>query len=311
MKPTFVVLPLLVFASCAPAVQSASTPAAEARYSDEVFAGPGGTRAYKLFVPGGRSPRERLPLLVMLHGCTQDPADFAAGTRMNEIADSAGVVVVYPEQPASANPQKCWNWYLPEHQSGDTGEPAQIAALARDVVSRLPVDPSRVYVAGISAGGAMTLLLAANYPQLFAAAAVHSAVPVGAAASVADALAVMRGAAPRPVPPVLKAIPVFAVHGSADAVVAPANVQRIAEQWAAAASLNPQAASKTREEAGGRPFSRAVLRDRQGRVVQEWWTVDGLGHAWSGGSSAGSYTDPQGPDASRAILEFLLQHSKR
>ena len=309
MKTRLAVLLFPLFTSCTPAVRSVPAPAAEARFSDEVFAGPGGTRAYKIFVPGGL-PR-RAPLLVMLHGCTQDPADFAVGTRINELADSAGVIVAYPEQPASANPQKCWNWYLPEHQSGGTGEPAQIAALTRDVISRLPVDPSRVYVAGISAGGAMALILAATQPELYAAAAVHSAVPVGSANSVAEALAVMRGQSPRPLPPVQKAVPLLAIHGSADAVVAPANLQRIGAQWATAAGLDPATAQETREEAGGRPISRAILRNSQGRVVQERWTVEGLGHAWSGGSPAGSYTDPQGPDASRAMLQFLLQHSKR
>lgn len=296
--------------SCARPVPPNHTPAVAPRFVDEVFAGPEGPRRFKLYVPGSHHGERAAPLLVMLHGCTQDPADFAAGTRMNELAETERVIVVYPEQPAAANPQKCWNWHLPAHQRSDAGEPALIAGITRDVMSRFRVDPARVYVAGISAGGAMALAVAATYPDLYAAVAVHSGVPFRAATNVNEALVLMRHGSSE-VPTLAQAVPLFAAHGAGDAVVNPANTTRIIAQWVVAMGLDPAAAEQSRDSAGGRAYTRSVLRDRTGNVVAEGWTVEGLGHAWSGGSPEGTYTDPHGPDASRAILRFLLQHTKQ
>ena len=274
------------------------------RFSDEAYAGEAGTRGFKLYVPAGYRTDGSAPLLVMLHGCTQDPADFAAGTRMNALAEMHGALVVYPEQPATANPQKCWNWYLPDHQAGSAGEPAIIAGITRQVMEKFRVDPRRVYVAGVSAGAAMALILAATRPDLYAAVGAHSAVPFRAASNVAEALGAMRtgGSADAAVG---SGVPLIAFHGAADAVVNPANAERISAQWAR--GTHP---TQSRDTAGGYSYSRSVYRDSAGRILHERWIVDGLGHAWSGGAPEGTYTDPRGPDATGEMMRFFLEHPR-
>jgi len=292
------------------------------------------TRAYKLFVPPALSGRAR-PLLVMLHGCTQDPDDFAAGTGMNRQALELDFLVLYPAQPRSANPNRCWNWFRPEHQRRGEGEPALVASMARWVASAYGADPQRIYVAGLSAGGAMAALLADVYPDLFAAVGVHSGLPSGAAHNAMAALAVMRsGAAAAPRNGVGKAgsanfgansvhppLPLIVFHGEADATVHPRNgealvaaalrdnIKEIAEAADGADLASPrieQGASSP-----GRTFTRSVHVGRGGEVLAEHWLIHGAGHAWSGGNAAGSYTDPAGPDATREMLRFFLQHPRR
>jgi poly(hydroxyalkanoate) depolymerase family esterase len=280
------------------------------RFKDEVFGDAQGTRSYKLYVPASYRDDQPAPLLVMLHGCTQSADDFAAGTGMNTLAEKHGVLVAYPEQPATANPQKCWNWYLPEHQGANAGEPAVLAGITREVMQRFRVDPARVYVAGISAGGAMALILAATHPELYAAVGAHSAVPYRAASNVGEALAAMRGDRSAEPVSVARAVPLIVIHGAADPVVNVANSRRVVAQWAAAGGVDRNAAQEVRDTAGGYRYSRSILRDRSGRAMLEEWVVDGLGHAWSGGSSAGTYTDTKGPNASEVMLRFLLEHRR-
>ena len=274
------------------------------------YNGRGGSRRYKVFRPGSLPPTGRVPMVVMLHGCTQDPDDFARGTRINELAYSEGLIVVYPEQTGAYNPQKCWNWYDPANQGPGAGEPAIIAGITRELMRRLPVDPARVYIAGVSAGGAMAVNTAAAYPELYAAAGAHSAIPYRAAADVASAVSAMRSgpaspdALPAPFAAGVAAVPLIVFHGAADAVVNAENGRRLADQWRRA--VGAKDFTRHQVDAGGL----RATRDVSGPFV-ELWMVDGLGHAWSGGSPAGTYTSAAGPDASREMLRFFLQHPVR
>jgi poly(hydroxyalkanoate) depolymerase family esterase len=274
------------------------------------YTGQGGSRRYKVFRPGSLPPTGRVPLVVMLHGCTQDPGDFARGTRFDRLADSAGVIVVYPEQTAADNPQKCWNWYDPANQHRDAGEPAIIAGITREVMSRFAVDPARVYIAGVSAGGAMAVNTAAAYPELYAAAGAHSAIPYRAASDVASAVSAMRSgpanpdALPAPFAPGVTPVPLIVFHGLADGVVNAENGRRLADQWRRAVGAKDFVRHEV--DAGGL----RATRDVSGPFV-ELWMVEGLGHAWSGGSPAGTYTSAAGPDASREMLRFFLEHPVR
>ena len=259
-----------------------------------------GARDYKLFLPPGAGEQPR-PLVLMLHGCTQTPDDFAAGTRMNEAAAAQGVVVLYPAQSVQMNPQRCWNWFKRQHQQRDRGEPALLAALVRQVVADQRIDPSRVYVAGLSAGGAMAAVLGQAYPDLFAAVGVHSGLASRAAGDLPSALAAMQSGAPAP--RASRPVPTIVFHGDRDATVNPANGAQV---FAAATPPGATAHTERIARPGARAHTRQQQRDAHGRVVAEHWLVHGAAHAWSGGSSAGSYTDPQGPDATREMLRFFL-----
>ena len=259
-----------------------------------------GARDYKLFLPPGAGEQPR-PLVLMLHGCTQTPDDFAAGTRMNEAAAAHGVVVLYPAQSVQMNPQRCWNWFKRQHQQRDRGEPALLAALVRQVVADQRIDPSRVYVAGLSAGGAMAAVLGQAYPDLFAAVGVHSGLASGVAGDLPSALAAMQSGAPAP--RASRPVPTIVFHGDRDATVNPANGAQV---FAAATPPGATAHTERIARPGARAHTRQQQRDAHGRVVAEHWLVHGAAHAWSGGSSAGSYTDPQGPDATREMLRFFL-----
>lgn len=270
------------------------------------FGNQAGTRPYKLYVPTGYAGEPR-PLIVMLHGCTQTPDDFAAGTRMNALAEERGCFVLYPAQTRAANRSRCWNWFRRADQGRDKGEPAILAGMTRECLSRYAIDPRRVYVAGLSAGGAMAAVLAAAYPDLYAAAGVHSGLAVGSAHDVQSAFAAMQGA-PAGRSPMRKhssgPVPVIVFHGDRDTTVHPRNGEQVVLE-----SMEPAAASSVEQGQvpGGHAYTRTVHCDSSGRVVLEHWLVHGAGHAWSGGSPSGSYTDPKGPDAARAMLRFFDQ----
>ncbi|UEM20542.1 PHB depolymerase family esterase [Skermanella mucosa] len=284
-----------------------------ASFETRSHAGPAGTRDYKLYVPAKRTDHP-MPLVVMLHGCTQSPDDFAAGTRMNAVAEELGVLVAYPAQPSSANAQKCWNWFKPEDQGRDRGEPSLIAGITRQIMRDHAVDPERVYVAGLSAGGATAAILGAAYPDLYAAIGVHSGLPSGAARDLPSAFAAMRQGAPGTRPGTAgggRAVPTIVFHGDRDGTVHPGNGDAVAAQALAHPTAGKATLRATVERGrapGGREFSRTVHADPSGRVLCEHWTIAGAGHAWAGGSQSGSYTDPAGPDATREMIRFFLSH---
>ncbi|AQH05004.1 poly(3-hydroxyalkanoate) depolymerase (plasmid) [Burkholderia sp. KK1] len=285
-------------------------------FSTRRYASAAGQRDYKLYVPA-HSGGEPLPLIVMLHGCTQDADDFAAGTRMNALAEKHGFIVVYPIQPQGANASKCWNWFRRADQQRDHGEPALIAGITREVMANCNADPERVYVAGLSAGGAMAAILAQTYPDLYAAAGVHSGLPVGCAHDLPSALAAMRGGKAHS--KARKAgradtddsrtsrAPLIVFHGDADATVHPANATELLREFSANEVIAEGASAG---HGGARKHTVRHMKSRSG-VDAELWTIHGAPHAWSGGSSSGSYTDPAGPDASAEMVRFFLQHPRR
>lgn len=275
-----------------------------ARFETHAYAGAAGGRGYKLYVPAFLPAGPR-PLILMLHGCTQDPDDFARGTRMNALAEEAGFLVAYPEQPSSANARLCWNWFEPAHQGRDRGEPAILAGIVAEIAAAHPVDAASVFVAGLSAGGAMAAVLGATHPDLFAAVGVHSGLPYGAARDVGSALAVMRSGRVGSAPASLRRGPrVIVFHGDADRTVHPANGDAVA---------GPPTPGEVAERgaAGGRSYVRRVRAGGEGRPAVEAWSVEGLGHAWSGGDAGGTHADPAGPDASREMVRFFLAGADR
>jgi poly(hydroxyalkanoate) depolymerase family esterase len=288
-----------------------------ARFLGGSYSNQAGSRAYKLYVPSSHHG-QTLPLVVMLHGCTQSPDDFAAGTGMNLLAEEHGCLVAYPAQPASANISRCWNWFKAEDQQRDAGEPSLIAGITRQIMAEYPVDPQRVYVAGLSAGGAAAAVMAATYPDLYAAVGVHSGLAVGAATDMPSAFAAMQGGAMTlPSQPGTartvgdgRIVPTIVFHGDQDRTVHPRNGDQVIAQARGTATVELQATATAQQgqAAGGRSYRRIAHADAAGRAVLEQWVIHGAGHAWAGGSPAGSYTDPHGPDASREMLRFFLEH---
>ena len=280
-----------------------------------------GQRRYKVFIPGSYDGSRAVPLVIMLHGCTQDPDDIARGTRMNELAEERSVLLAYPEQPESANPKKCWNGYDPAHQKRDQGEPALIAAITRQVIQSYRVDANRVYVAGLSAGGAMAVTVALSYPDLYAAVGTHSGVPYGSAKTVVEALAAMQGRSGEA--PVLastakaamgiraRAIPGIVFQGGSDVVVNSRNAEQLVSQLSAAQDqqADQQVAVEEKGVSEGGYHYRHVTHGRGGATV-ELWLVQELGHAWSGGSADGTFTDSRGPSATNEMLRFFFAHPR-
>jgi poly(hydroxyalkanoate) depolymerase family esterase len=288
----------------APALRLPAPPQPNARPEGQFIAGVhhegGAQRAYKLYVPPGLDGRPA-PLVVMLHGCKQDPDDFAAGTAMNEAARERGFLVLYPAQSQQANASRCWNWFKHSHQQRDRGEPRLIAGMTRDVMKRHDVDPRRVYVAGLSAGGAMAAIVGAAYPDLYAAVGVHSGLAAGAASDLQGALQAMKSGAAA-AGPARRSPPTIVFHGDRDTIVHPVN----GEHAAAAGARQADAVVESAVSAGGRRYSTTTYREPAGRVVAEHWVIHGAGHAWAGGSARGSYTDPKGPDATAEMLRFFF-----
>ena len=284
-------------------------------FSTATYSGPSGARDYKLYVPGSRRA-DGLPLIVMLHGCTQSADDFAAGTRMNFLAEEHGFLVAYPIQPQSANGSKCWNWFKRGDQMRGQGEPAILAGLTQTIAREHRADRQRIYVAGLSAGGATAAVLGTTYPDIFAAIGVHSGLPCGAARDLSSALAAMRQGAPgqsKTAPPSLgfhgqaRLVPAIVFHGDKDTTVHPRNSHHVIDQFRPEARGQLMTRTQHGHVSGGHGYVRTCHLDPQGRVLLEMWIIRGAGHAWSGGSPNGTYTDPRGPNASLEMVRFFLQ----
>jgi poly(hydroxyalkanoate) depolymerase family esterase len=271
------------------------------------FSSQAGSRPYKLYIPSSYQ-NQPVPLIVMLHGCTQSPDDFAAGTRMNIAADTSTCLVAYPGQTSAANMQKCWNWFNPADQQRDSGEPSLIAGITRQIMRDYAVDPARVYIAGLSAGGAAAAIMGAAYPDLYAAIGVHSGLPRGAATDMQSAFTAMQRGS-RTTPPNTnksRLVPTIVLHGTQDMTVNPANADAVVAQAINGTPLRTQ--QQTGRAANGHAYTRTNHVDAAGNTQVEKWLVHNAGHAWFGGSTAGSFTDPSGPDATREILRFFLEH---
>ena len=291
------------------------------RFVERSFTNGAGTRAYKLYVPSGYMGQE-VPLVVMLHGCTQDPDDFAAGTQMNAQAEGHTFLVAYPQQGQGSNMQKCWNWFKDGEQHRDRGEPSIIAGITREVLDEYNVAPGRVYVAGMSAGGAMAAIVGSGYPDLYAAVGVHSGLAPGAAHDLPSAFSAMNGGGMGPMAGLSRGasaatpggrVPVIVFHGDRDTTVHPRNAEAVVSHFRAGNLDGGKAAAPIKvrqgQAPGGYSYTRSAHVDADGRAVVEHWTIHGLGHAWSGGGRAGSYTDPNGPDASAEMVRFFDEHA--
>ena len=297
------------------------------QFVERSYTGPAGGRSYKLYVPSGYTGQEAVPLLVMLHGCTQNPDDFAAGTSMNELAEEHTFLVAYPAQAQNANMQKCWNWFKASDQQRGQGEPAMIAGITRQVIEEYEVADGKVFVAGMSAGGAMAAIMGVTYPDLYAAVGVHSGLAPGAAQDLASAFSAMQGGGVSNTPQdgsigrssgsSEMSVPVIVFHGDRDTTVHPRNAEQLLAHYRrvdstpgsrnTAGELVPPVAVRKGQVPDGHAYTRATQRDAEGRPIMEQWIIHGLGHAWSGGSSAGSYTDAKGPDASAEMVRFFGQ----
>ncbi|WP_379923635.1 alpha/beta hydrolase family esterase [Erythrobacter sp. R86502] len=277
-------------------------------FDRRTFAGASGTLDYFVYRPDGLTGS--VPLVVMLHGCTQTAEDFARGTKMNALADEIGFIVAYPEQPRSANMQKCWNWFRPGDQGKASGEPALIAGITREIITSEPIDPPRVYVAGLSAGGAAAAIMAGAFPELYAAAGIHSGLACGSARDMASAFVAMQGRGKAQRPSTTQTyVPVITFHGDRDATVHPVNSQQIHAAWESSPTLSGLRRNTTEGVSqSGQAYTKTELLDSGGRSVSESWLLKGAGHAWAGGSPTGSFTDQTGPDASREMMRFFLQH---
>jgi poly(hydroxyalkanoate) depolymerase family esterase len=292
-----------------------------------------GARNYFVYTPANYQPGTPVPMIVMLHGCTQTVSDFAAGTQMNALADQKQFIVVYPQQSSLANASLCWNWFYPINQYRNSGEAGIIGGITQVVeqdTTDWTINTHRVYLAGISAGAAMSVILGAAYPDLYAAIGVHSGVEYQAATSAPAAILAQLSGGPDPAGQGDAAystmgshahvVPVIVFHGTADTVVAPLNGDQVVQQWMQTdfrasggsyhASFAAPSTTTPGQVSGGHSYTVRTWNTASGQEIQAYWTINGMGHAWSGGSSAGSFTDPAGPSATQALYTFFMNYTR-
>ena len=301
----------LVVPGMAPSIPTPDVVPAGGQFVERSYTNHAGTRSYKLYIPGGYVGQE-VPLVVMLHGCTQGPDDFAAGTHMNFLAEEHTFLVAYPVQAAGANSSRCWNWFKAADQKRGEGEPSIIAGITCEVVGEYNVDPGRVYVAGMSAGGAMAAIVGAGYPDLYTAVGVHSGLAPGAAKDLPSAFAAMQngGAGNSFTGKLDEVVPAIVFHGDSDRTVHPKNGERLLHHWTNGGPDTLVTVNEGRIP-DGYAYTCATHHGIEGNTIMEQWTVHSLGHAWSGGNPAGTYTDPKGPDASAEMMRFFEQHARK
>ena len=304
-------------------------------WQEYTYSGPNGSRPYFVYTPTNYQVGVAVPLVVMLHGCTQKAVDLATGTQMNTLAEQQNFIVVYPQQTSSANQYLCWNWFDLANQSRDKGEPSIIAGIVQSITqntARWSIDTNRIYVAGISAGAALAVILGATYPDVFAAIGVHAGFEYQAATNSSAGLRAGRNGGPDPrqqgllayeamnaVGSFARAVPTIVFHGTKDYVINIINGDQTVQQWmytdmlASHGSYNANFTAPTTTTKGQVPGGRSYVtygwKDANSNEIQQYWKVDGMGHAWSGGNPGGSYTDAKGPNASQAIYSFFLLHS--
>ena len=298
------------------------------------YSGPAGSRPYFVYTPANYQVGTAVPLIVMLHGCGQTPADFATGTQMNQLADQKQFIVVYPQQTIINNVGTCWNWFSVNNQARRSGEPAIIAGIVQAVeqnTGQWTIDNHRIYVAGLSAGAAMAVIMGATYPDIFAAIGVHSGLEYQAATSMSGAFRAQLQGGPDPsqqgqvayraMGNAARVVPAIVFQGTNDTVVRPVNSDQVVQQWMQTdhlaanntndpynATFNSPTTTTNGQVDGGHSYTTYTWTDSNGAEVEEYWKVDGMGHAWSGGSIGGSFTDPLGPNASLALYNFFIDH---
>ncbi|QRX85101.1 PHB depolymerase family esterase [Glaciimonas sp. PAMC28666] len=315
-------------ASLTPEELEAERAEGHGQFLTKSFTNHAGTRSYKLYIPSSYQG-QAMPLMIMLHGCTQNPDDFANGTGMNIVAEESQCFVAYPMQTQAANVSRCWNWFNAVDQQRDQGEPSIIAGITQAILNDYKLDARKVYVAGLSAGGAMAIIMGTTYPDMYAAVGVHSGLPYAAAHDLPSALAAMKGNAAgvrfnskQPAGTRLHSIPIIAFHGDQDATVSPHNSEQLMTQNVPEFTSNqgenePDRSQQIRpvvivqegKVSDGHRYTQTSHHDDSGRSIAEHWLIHGAGHAWAGGDRSGTYTDGKGPDASREMMRFFSTQS--